>query len=206
MWLSQDHRPLPRRCQRDGQQVHGLSQKDRYDSGQRSLIILNKVSKCCSFHALFKGMVVIWYLLYLVNERTGSHTSGHLAFEGGRFYVLPHRRKGNPELIATSPFVCIFSVNTHYNHTFEAKNQEVQPCAWRTRPNPFLGLIRKILMRKAHFFYLSPRWPPNKCQIFHIDVIRCWQSQQWHHQTNCQGKEEGIFFRGKEEGIFFSPL
>lgn len=54
-----------------------------YDSGQQSLIILNRVSKCCAFHVLFKGMLVIWYLLYLANERTGSHTGGHLAFEGG---------------------------------------------------------------------------------------------------------------------------
>lgn len=71
--------------------------------------------------------------------------------------MLPHWRKGNPELIAMSPFICIFSVNIHDNHTFEAKNQEVQPCAWRTPPTPFLGLIRKILMRKAHFFLPEPQ-------------------------------------------------
>lgn len=98
-------------------------------------------------------------------------------WKGEGFYVLPRWRKGNPELIAMSRFICISSVNAHDNHTFEAKNQEVQPYAWCTRPTPFLGLIRKILMRKAHFFYLSPRRPPNNCQIFHIDVIRCWQSQ-----------------------------
>lgn len=48
-----------------------------------SVIVLNSISKCCSFHVLFKGMLVVWYLLYPENGRIGSHTSGHLALEGG---------------------------------------------------------------------------------------------------------------------------
>lgn len=64
-----------------------------------------------------------------------------------------------------------------YLYFFEAKHQEVQPCAWCMHSTPFLGLTREILMRKAHFFCLSPRRPPSECQIFHVDVIRCWPSQ-----------------------------